>query len=332
MRQLALAPWALVLLIPCVAPLGAEAQQEPACFPPCRSGYLCVDGACVSACNPPCSGGDRCVDGACVPAGAPSTTPPPQGPGPAPTPPPGGTTTFAPPPGAANASPARGQGWVTAGATAPQPPGDSRREELRSIRKLVQLVGYVAPSIHAVGTRANNGVELVEGDFDVYGDGYSATYSDSFTAFGIGAAFGIRFNFAYLVGMQTRLYFDLIPGVSGQIIIDDDVVESCGVGGVDCQADGIAFRFGLDATFRIGPFAQAFPMYVGVGGYVGARQISASSNLADYNTFSEEYGGVAELGFVFGPRENFDLGVRIQGGPETYVSGLLSFGFSLASL
>jgi hypothetical protein len=45
----------------------AEALDAPtvdvgACTPACRSGFLCVSGACVSACNPPCARDERCVD------------------------------------------------------------------------------------------------------------------------------------------------------------------------------------------------------------------------------------------------------------------------------
>jgi Stigma-specific protein, Stig1 len=44
----------------------AEALDAPtvdvgACSPACRSGFLCVSGACVSACNPPCAPDERCV-------------------------------------------------------------------------------------------------------------------------------------------------------------------------------------------------------------------------------------------------------------------------------
>jgi len=36
------------------------------CEPPCRSGYACVDGRCVSECNPPCRVGYTCVNGECI--------------------------------------------------------------------------------------------------------------------------------------------------------------------------------------------------------------------------------------------------------------------------
>lgn len=46
--------------------LGVALAQD-ACFPDCREGYLCHEGACISACNPPCDDGERCTDeGECV--------------------------------------------------------------------------------------------------------------------------------------------------------------------------------------------------------------------------------------------------------------------------
>jgi hypothetical protein len=51
---------------PAPAPAGAPAGS---CFPPCRTGFLCWNGQCVSACNPPCGPGQQCAQsGACVPA------------------------------------------------------------------------------------------------------------------------------------------------------------------------------------------------------------------------------------------------------------------------
>lgn len=35
-------------------------SQSGTCFPPCRSGFLCLNGTCVSACNPPCGPGFIC--------------------------------------------------------------------------------------------------------------------------------------------------------------------------------------------------------------------------------------------------------------------------------
>ena len=39
----------------------APAQTTGDCRPPCRSGFLCHQGQCISACNPPCAAGQRCT-------------------------------------------------------------------------------------------------------------------------------------------------------------------------------------------------------------------------------------------------------------------------------
>jgi hypothetical protein len=48
-----------------------------ACVPSCRAGFMCVQGACVSACNPPCASSEVCsAQGECK-ASAPPPPPPP---------------------------------------------------------------------------------------------------------------------------------------------------------------------------------------------------------------------------------------------------------------
>src|SRR5688572_32070037 len=75
----------------------ATAQTGGACFPQCRSGYLCLKGQCISACNPACANGQRCQSGECVPM----TTSPPLAPVPAPFVPAPVAPMPAPPPTAA---------------------------------------------------------------------------------------------------------------------------------------------------------------------------------------------------------------------------------------
>jgi len=54
---------AVTLVVP-VLPAVAHAQ---ACFPACRSGFVCApEGKCVSECNPPCEGGSECRAQQCV--------------------------------------------------------------------------------------------------------------------------------------------------------------------------------------------------------------------------------------------------------------------------
>ncbi len=61
----------------------------PACQPPCREGFTCVQGRCLSACNPPCDARERCsAEGRCL-AAEPAVAPVPVAPAvPAPPPPP----------------------------------------------------------------------------------------------------------------------------------------------------------------------------------------------------------------------------------------------------
>jgi hypothetical protein len=56
-----------------LAAAGPARAQSPAgdaaCFPACRSGYLCHEGRCVSACNPLCGASETCTaTGECIPA------------------------------------------------------------------------------------------------------------------------------------------------------------------------------------------------------------------------------------------------------------------------
>ncbi|WP_394835163.1 hypothetical protein LVJ94_52560 [Pendulispora rubella] len=56
---------ALFVSLPLVAiasSYASSASADSACFPACRSGYLCsAQGTCVSRCNPPCGQGERCL-------------------------------------------------------------------------------------------------------------------------------------------------------------------------------------------------------------------------------------------------------------------------------
>jgi hypothetical protein len=49
--------------------------DAPACFPACRSGYVCSPEAkCVSLCNPPCGDGETCAGGECQTKVAPASS------------------------------------------------------------------------------------------------------------------------------------------------------------------------------------------------------------------------------------------------------------------
>jgi hypothetical protein len=63
----AAAAFAMIALTTCCTFSSSAAAQ---CVPECRSGYVCVEGQCVSACNPPCAAGERCTaEAECVAAG-----------------------------------------------------------------------------------------------------------------------------------------------------------------------------------------------------------------------------------------------------------------------
>jgi hypothetical protein len=58
--------YALFILVLLTSPLSSSAQSNE-CFPECRDGYLCHEGACIEACNPPCAEGKTCSsEGQCV--------------------------------------------------------------------------------------------------------------------------------------------------------------------------------------------------------------------------------------------------------------------------
>lgn len=81
-------------------PRGSAATVVQACEPPCREGFTCIQGRCLSACNPPCEVGERCTsDGRCLPAdpAARPTRIAPVEPSPPPDPPPPPLSPEAPP-------------------------------------------------------------------------------------------------------------------------------------------------------------------------------------------------------------------------------------------
>jgi hypothetical protein len=52
---------------------GASKEE---CFPPCRAGFFCHNGNCISSCNPPCRPNEICKNGDCVPAPSSSSNQP----------------------------------------------------------------------------------------------------------------------------------------------------------------------------------------------------------------------------------------------------------------
>lgn len=292
-----------------------EAEQSE-CRPACRSGFTCVDGTCVSECNPPCPDGQVCTDGECLApaAAAPSTA----------AAPPAGAPPTAPPPSFGPSASAAGQGnggWVQSTGSgppsAPGPGGDAWRAERRRIRRLLHLVGYVGLGMaHYFHLPSDDGVSI-------HGEN-----GEALLGFHANVGFGFRWNFSYVVGVQARLSLGLTPALSAGIAEGPFCDSSDGCESVSALSVGV----GADVTFRVGPFAQAFPMYLGIGGWLSGQSLSASGDTLDYGGFWLGGGGTAELGFVFGGQENLDLGVRASAGPTSPITGLLTFGYSFSTL
>jgi hypothetical protein len=51
------------MLATLVAARATAQDAAPRCTPPCRMGFLCSEGQCVSACNPPCLASEVCMPG-----------------------------------------------------------------------------------------------------------------------------------------------------------------------------------------------------------------------------------------------------------------------------
>lgn len=49
------------------APSASISGEPGTCDPPCRTGFMCKAGRCISLCNPPCGPLERCVDAECEP-------------------------------------------------------------------------------------------------------------------------------------------------------------------------------------------------------------------------------------------------------------------------
>jgi hypothetical protein len=276
------------------------AAQE--CFPSCRPGFVCSpQGQCVSACNPPCDPGQQCTDaGACTPiepaqpphAQPPHAQPPhAQPPSHAPAP-----TTFAAPPS--------GPPFGTPGQLTPQQQeeADAERARLRAVRSLFHVGFYGAAGVHVghLNTEpSRNGDEFT---LDVFGPSFDLGIS-------------IRQNFVYQVGYQFRFDVGLGP-IHGDFHVFNDADFSGG----DFNYSGFHLGFHLEGLFKIGPFAQRFPMYLDFGGHLGVAITSVTPEPDDFSGSEEPPAGFshvdlsvgpsAGIGFVFGDEEQFDLGVR----------------------
>lgn len=74
MKTLTILLCGFTLLLNPLYPIFAQTSEE--CNPPCRSGYMCSNGKCISECNPPCEAGLVCREGDCHPPQQTQQTPP----------------------------------------------------------------------------------------------------------------------------------------------------------------------------------------------------------------------------------------------------------------
>jgi hypothetical protein len=153
-------------------PPPAAAPTDAACTPPCRSGFLCQSGVCISACNPPCPADQQCTaQGECAYA-YPYGQPPPGYPGATPLPPPPPAVIYpaAPPP--------------------PPPPGSFEHD------------GFLLRATVGLGFGA------VEQALDVEESNYfDTTYSGLMLALAIDGGYAVVKNFT----LQLRFGFALLP-------------------------------------------------------------------------------------------------------------------------
>lgn len=189
--------WIALVLVP------VQAAWAAPCTPDCRTGFMCLNGRCVSRCNPPCASGEQCTDqGECVSKNADLPPPPPPPPvtgGPTgndlpPPPPPPGMD--APPP------PVPGPGYAP---LYPQEPQNPRLLELKS-----QLhEARQAPSLGSGITLLAIGSSLLIASFILWGIGLN--WFGTFFPFGFDQC-GSRYGAMYycIAGFPT--------GVTGLIL------------------------------------------------------------------------------------------------------------------
>lgn len=152
------------------APAGSS-RPATACFPPCRSGYTCIGGRCVSACNPPCADAEECTSaGECVgrgtssrPASPPTPTPPEAAPpsssaaSPLVAPPPTATSPSPSPPAASGAPSSPAPAPQATGGT-PPPDGQSTGDDWAlgaAIAGFISAGGVLGLAEASEFTRAN---------------------------------------------------------------------------------------------------------------------------------------------------------------------------------
>ncbi len=183
--------WVALVLLP------LQASWAAPCQPECRSGFMCLQGRCVSRCNPPCPAGEVCTDQAeCVSKNAdlPPPPPPPQvGGGPTgselpPPPPPPGLDGSPPPP-------VPGPGYAP---LYPQEPQNPRLLQLKSELHEARE----APSLASGITMLAIGTSLLIASFIFWGVGLN--WFGTFSRFGYESC-GTRYGAIYycIAGFPT---------------------------------------------------------------------------------------------------------------------------------
>lgn len=123
--------------------------------------------------------------------------------------------------------------------------------------------------------RFHSAVHRDDGDWNVEG-------------FSLGAGIAWRRHFTRVLGLQAR----------GSLVA------------LGHQGDGGGWGGAIDFTLRIGPVANAFPWYFGVGPSLDLFRLKRTIYDSSESTWNSNVGGVFETGFIFGERDSLDLGLR----------------------
>ena len=199
----------------------------------------------------------------------------------------------------------------------------AEQERRDDVRRRLRVVGYLNAG-YLLHLSADDGdVLLANGTVDSSG----ASYEETGRAASFGLGLGVRKNFETLLGVQFRFMAELLPPLSPLLGRDSEG------GSLDPleTASGLAFQLSVVPSLRIGPFAHAFPMYIGLGGVAGLRFVEIESETLALSTSGAFVAGTIELGFIIGDEEKSDLGVQFVIGPDIIGVHLL-FGWSFVSV
>jgi len=300
-----------------LAPVALAQAQD--CFPPCRAGFTCQAGACVE--DQPVASPQPDVPDQTQQLGTPSPwvqqgqqTGAPQGTG---------------------SGPAWGPGSAGAGSatwspeTAPPTPLTDEERDRITLRTSIRFVLYGMVGLHP------------EEFYDTSTGGFDASTDVSV---GGGFGLGIRTNFTRAFGLQARALMSFDTANLEPRSTWADTSWDAELMGIDIM---------LELGVRLGPVSDSVPWYFGVFGGVGDRVLIGDSlcmvsEFAGHRMCGDPFGqGMeyaegevidlghnfiggdlgAETGFVFGDREQFDLGLRFNA--LTDLNGSIQWGLLL---